>query len=221
MCSILLTKKPEHVIRALSNKAFMSRAYSKAKFSISLIDKANRTFSTLKVGPTDVATPPKVYSFLREAEEGVFILHTHSPTALELAEEIFHPSITDEETLLWHNGMILNNSEIGDDAWDTLNLANLLDKEGYKGLSKVKGSFACVRLNKHFELEIFRNAMAPLFISTDNEYISSCRFGAEYTFPTNSIFNIIEDNISKTLTLSGSESFVNDYNPYGFKKEEK
>ncbi len=116
------------------------------------------------------------------------ILHMQAPTSVHSRP---HPA-KKNDWLLWHNGIIkpseVKKHGMGIVEWDTEVLVNIIDAIGFKGLSGIDGSFACIAFNVASKrLYMFRNKLSPLF--TDGSSLSSTQIADDWiSVPANKVF---------------------------------
>tara|TARA_Y100001963_G_scaffold27922_1_gene38012 strand:+ start:13312 stop:13944 length:633 start_codon:yes stop_codon:yes gene_type:complete len=155
-----------------------------------------------------------------QLNDGMYkIAHIQAPTTAASATASIHPSARNEDgDLLWHNGILkesfvehMQKALDSDEEWDTGLLHDwiLTGKE----LSKVDGTFACVRCN-NYDMRIFRNEISPMFYD-GNLNISSTKFEGSQSLPPNKIF-VMDFNKRDLLTVS---TFTTKENPYYFGDE--
>lgn len=133
---------------------------------------------------------------------GYLIGHSQAPTS---KTSHIHPAAY-KNAKLWHNGLILGMN----DKWDTEYILTSIHDNGFKSLSDLEGSFACVYQIDN-ELFVFRNELSPLFIDDDLN-ISSTKFIYCHDVEPNVIFKV--DLFNKRL-IKISE-FKTKNNPYYF-----
>lgn len=140
------------------------------------------------------------------SEPAFFVLHTVAPTGGPLR---LHPATVDERYFLWHNGMVNDGKEHTE--WDTLELLIDILRRKEEALNSFVGSFACVFLSEREGLQVFRNAISPLFargtsfcsVPLDGRGLQSIEPNKVYTYSsTESIFRYTRD-------------FNNTHNPFG------
>lgn len=142
--------------------------------------------------------------------DGLYIVgHSQAPTT---DSSNIHPSGYNG-SLLWHNGIVKQN-EFDPNTWDTWWLLKGIETVGYKFLSTVLGSFACVLYGVEKKLYIFRNEIAPLFIDDDLN-MSSTEFEGSRPIEPGKVFEL---NL-KDRTLKEVAQFNTRENPYYFGDE--
>ena len=136
--------------------------------------------------------------------EGDYIItHSQAPTT---STKNIHPA-TCNGALLWHNGIIKQKTFTAE-TWDTEWLLNKIITEGWKSLSDVDGTFACIMYwNK--KLYVFRNEISPLFIDKDMN-ISSTKTADMVSINPNKVYIIDMQN----KKLDEVASFTTFENPY-------
>lgn len=133
-----------------------------------------------------------------------YVGHIQSPTSNSSNK---HPAIQNK-LKLWHNGIIKNHYMGSFDyyGWDTMFLLNRISESGTDVLSEIDGSFACI-FTVNEDIFIFRNVLAPLFISSDNS-LSSMKYEGFKPLRPNTIFQLKDNELIKTKTF---ETFNNPY----------
>ena len=129
-----------------------------------------------------------------------YIAHHQAPTS---HDSLFHPA-KHGNVSVFHNGIIKNRhikvmqEELGSSShWDTQLIAEAIDKNGYSCLKTIDGSFACVVITES-EVNIFRNAIAPMFID-DKLSISSTVLPGYATIESEKVWNL--DLVLKTRSV--------------------
>lgn len=133
------------------------------------------------------------------------VAHSQAPTT---NTNNIHPAIYGD-ALLWHNGIIKQNT-ISEGTWDTRWLLQNIIDYGWSSLSRIDGTFACIMYNDS-QLYVFRNEISPLFID-DHLNISSTRFEGSDSLPPNKVFRL--DLETRTYDPSPIAYFTTLENPY-------
>lgn len=162
------------------------------------------TASKVQVLTTDygVMPPYLLGSFPKAA---YYVGHTQAPTT---ESKNIHPAINGS-AMLWHNG-IIKQKELPPDVWDTEWLLDGILNNGFKFLSEVNGTFACI-LHKDDRLFVFRNEISPLFVD-DELNLSSTTFEDSNSLESNIVFEV---DIKSTKLVKVDE-FKTKENPYFF-----
>ena len=111
------------------------------------------------------------------------VAHVQAPTTQSGGR---HPA-TVAGRMLWHNG-IIKQKYLNEDTWDTAWLLRHIINHGFKFLSEVDGTFACV-LYDDDSIYVFRNEISPLFIDRELS-ISSTKFDGSQDLSPNKVFRL-------------------------------
>lgn len=129
------------------------------------------------------------------------IIHLQAPTnGLTKDLERVHPAKVHQK-LLYHNGIIKTaqveklEEQFGRRFnWDTMALATVVENGGFKELSNIDGSFACVYIQPYHDIYLFRNYSSILYIN-DDLTISSTKFEGSRELDINKVFALdFEEN---------------------------
>ena len=135
-----------------------------------------------------------------------YIGHTQAPTTEAYN---IHPA-SYKGSLLWHNGIIKQGMFEG--PWDTEFILKSIIEVGYRGLSTLNGTFACIHYINN-KLFVFRNEICPLFYD-DNLNFSSTKFPGSKPLRADIVWEI--DLLTKTL--QPGTRFTTLENPYYFEE---
>lgn len=143
-------------------------------------------------------------------DEGMYYLgHSQAPTT---QHSYIHPAVYGK-AMLWHNG-IIKQKQIDKDTWDTEWMLSKIYDFGFKTISDMDGTFACIMYNGS-ELFVFRNEISPLFYNDDLDF-SSTKFKESESLPPNSVFKL-ELKDKKLIKIA---KFTTKENPYYFAEVE-
>lgn len=146
---------------------------------------------------------------LKEDEGLYYVGHSQAPTT---QHSFIHPAVYGK-AMLWHNG-IIKQKELKVNAWDTEWMLHRIYDYGFRTLSDMDGTFACMMYNGS-ELFIFRNEISPLFYNDQLDF-SSTKFKGSEPLPPNSVFKLgIKDKKMIKIT-----EFTTKENPYFFMEAE-
>ena len=174
--------------------------YSIAKFNDDNLD--NIKLNYIK---RDMGVMPSL-----DMNEGMYYIgHSQAPTT---QHSYIHPAVYGK-AMLWHNG-IIKQKEIESDTWDTQWMLNKIYDYGFRTLSEMDGSFACI-MHNGVELFVFRNEISPLFYNDELDF-SSTKFKGSTSLPPNSVFKLgLKDK--KLIKIA---EFTTKENPYYFAEVE-
>ena len=116
-------------------------------------------------------------------EDTFFVAHSQAPTT---NTKNIHPAVYGD-TLLWHNGIIKQNT-IDESTWDTHFLLQRIVDYGWSTLSRIDGTFACMMYSSG-EMFVFRNEISPMFYDEDFNF-SSTKFEGCKTLEPNKVFKL-------------------------------
>jgi hypothetical protein len=93
-----------------------------------------------------------------QGDDGFFYVgHSQAPTG---AHSEIHPALVGNK-MLWHNGIVKQHATSG---WDTKDILERINKDGWSALSDIDGTFACVLYDADNKaMYCFRNEISPLF----------------------------------------------------------
>lgn len=145
---------------------------------------------------------------------GYHLYHQQAPTTQ--ASNTIHPAVYNN-SLLWHNGIIKDNSlkrikevmTLHPSEWDTLQLNMLITNFGFESLKEVYGSFSCV-MSFDCCLYMFRNDIAPMFMK--GATISSVEFECSVTTIANTVYHLN----TESRTWEKAFTFENNETPFFF-----
>lgn len=148
--------------------------------------------------------------------EGAYIVaHQQAPTTESRDSVAIHPA-QNNESLLWHNGIIKNDDvkrlqrELQSDvAWDTkLLLDNFITTGSF---DDINGTFACMLYHNN-KLHILRNEISPLFMNASGD-VSSTKFDDSFSVEPNKVLHFTPFDASM---IREEGSFKTKENPYFF-----
>lgn len=156
-----------------------------------------------------------------------YVGHFQAPTSVVSRVHPHEFKHDDENSMLWHNGILKeyeikrlqNEFNLLDENWDTALLHEAIMRNN--NLSDIDGSFAVFLFLKS-SFYFSRNALVPLYINQDECIISSVKIkelgvtelldhGGWYTIKNNKICDIDTDNKFNIL-----RKFTTKNNPYNF-----
>lgn len=147
------------------------------------------------------------------------VVHIQAPTTEAKDLESIHPACENDNSYLWHNGIIKANhvkvlqQKYGKDTnWDTRLLLRAVCTS-WGELNTVDGSFSCL-LYDHGTAYLFRNSISPMFFDSDLN-ISSTKFEGSVSTPANRVLKMD----FKARCLYTIEEFKTVENPYFFMDE--
>jgi hypothetical protein len=210
MCSIVGSFSVEKFKELLE----LNKSRGSFSYSLTVIDSyKNKSTTTKDFGDFDL-------SLLDNIPKGAYLLgHCQAPTnGLHKLVERIHPYVMKNGSKILHNGIIktksmkILNEKMGTNyEWDTQALAEYISSDLISRLADIEGSFACVLIEDNTFVEVFRNAIAPLF-TDDNGNLSSTKFKSSISIKENTFYLL--SFVTKSFLPIGT--FINTHNPYYF-----
>ena len=152
--------------------------------------------------------PENLIDDIPAPEDTFFVAHSQAPTT---TTKNIHPAVYGD-TLLWHNGIIKQNT-IDNGTWDTNFLLQRIVDYGWSTLSRIDGTFACMMYSSG-EMFVFRNEISPMFYDDDFNF-SSTKFEGSKPLEPNKVFKL---NL-KHKRMSVISHFSTLENPYFIPEE--
>ena len=210
MCSIIGSFSSETFKELLE----LNKSRGSFSYSLTVLNPfTNNAVTTKGFGDFDL-------SLLDDITPNSYLLgHCQAPTnGLHKLVERIHPYVNADGIKLLHNGIIKSknmkilNEKMGTNyEWDTQALAEYIIPDLIPRLSDIEGSFACVLVEPHTFVKVFRNAIAPLF--TDGKgNLSSTKFEPSVSIKENTFY--VLSFATKSFMPVGE--FINTHNPYYF-----